>query len=464
MRKSILALIFLTSLLSCHAGEFIICLAGKKLTNVLRGYYVGDVQLSHREDSCLGYLHPYSSKRFNPIFFEKNIRAEVKEFLVNSMPKQADLLPIIIRVNRIFMYQPTQGTQENTCLDLSLSFIIPTDKGLQEDFTSSASVSVYQKNLPASLAGVIVKAFDQCFSQYTYRLNKGLLVPDIITPEQLRENPICKPGYFKCFTSKNPIKGIYRTWFDFRDNLPDTAIDFKILHHYNTDNPKLSKAYLKFSNGAEPKEIWGFCEGDSVYINWGQSFSLLTKEGYTLSTYCRSAEFTRDVVSAAIFGWFFGGLIGASVTGGVAAVSSDPDLAEKFKLDLFNGKLLPYEAADYTLISSRVVFFMSKVSDPRATLGIYIDGQLLCEMIPGHYFTVDLSCHHSTADIKLVSSVGSEKTEQIALELFSTDVYLLKVNKNHSINFSHQHDQMKKDIVWNRTKEKTICRAELFND
>ena len=458
-----LVLILLSFWFCSRAEEFTLSMAGLKMSKTLPGYFLRDIVVSQREDSCLGYLHPHSGGRYSTIFFEKSIGGELKEFLENSMPEKPGLLPLIIRVNRIFIYQPVEGGREYTCLQLSLGFIFPGDKGMQEDYTSSVSLKEEQKHIPASLPAIIARAFDEAFSQYITRKADGLTLRAPCIREQLDENPLQKPGYFRCFTAKNPRRGLFRTWFDFRDNLPDTTTGFKAIHYYNQDNPRLSKAFLKFPKGTDPVEVWGFCEGDSVYVYGGRSFSLLDREGDLFITWSRSSEYTRDVVSAAIFGWFFAGLAGASLTGGIAALSSDPEQAEKLKLDLFNGKLLPFNAADYTMISSRVVFFLSKVSDPDATLAVFVDGQKQCGLNPGNYFTLDLSCHHTSAAVRLVSSAGGEIMLNIPLQLFKTEVYLLKANRNHSVSADHLHDQMKKDILWSRTREKTPCRAEIFS-
>jgi hypothetical protein len=463
MIKTILTLTLFSLFLSCSAEEISISLGGRKLSIVIPGYYITDVVLSQREDSCLGYLHPFGPNKCIPIFFGNSIRSEVKEFLMNSMPEQAEMKQVIIRVNRIFIYQVSVRERDYACLDLSLSFIRP-GKNLTEDFTSAVTVSEVQHFHPKNLGQLMVNAFDSGFSQYLKRLKLGLLVPVMITPEQLRENPLSQPGYYKCFTAKKPRKGLYRTFFDFRDNLPDTSFDFKILHDYNKNHPKLSRAYLKFSEGSKPGKFWGFCEGDSVYFNGGRSFSLLTHEGDQYTTYNRSSDYSRDVASAAIIGGIFGGFLGASLFGGIAAVSSDPDLMVKFRLDLFDGKLLPCDARDYTMVSSTIIFFLSKVSDPGATLSVFVDGQLRCEMKPGNYFTLDISCHYSIANIKLVSSTGGEVTEQLEANLLKTEVYLLKVKKDHTIFTGRLFDQMKTDMLKERTKENTVCRAELFNN
>jgi hypothetical protein len=108
-----------------------------------------------------------------------------------------------------------------------------------------------------------------------------------------------------------------------------------------------------------------------------------------------------------------------------------------------------------------VVFFVSKLSDANATLSVFVDNQLQCQLKPGNYFTLKASCHHPFASIKLVSSTGSEFVEEIPMELVKPDVYLLKVKRNHTIDMDHPFGEVKNDLLKFRTNENTICRVEL---
>lgn len=462
MRRCFLLLILLASSLFSGAKEISVSLADQKLSKASKGFFIEDVVVSQREDSCLGYLHPEGPNKCIALYFKKNIHQELREFLVGSFPRQNGLNPLIIRVNRIFLYQASEGVRDYACLDLCLSFIRP-ENGLTEDFTSAVTVRKEQQFYPRRLDRLITDAFDSCLSQYDRRARSGLMIPVVIKPSQLNENPTHTAGYFRCYAGKQSGKGIYRTYFDFRDDRPDTTIDFKVFHDYNKNHPRLSKAWLKFPNDPKPGKCWGFYEGDSLYINGGRSYSLLTFEGDQFITYHRSSEYAREVTTAAIIGGVFGGFLGASFLGGLAAVSSDPDVIDKFRLDLFDGRLLSYEATDYTMVSSKVVLFASKKSIPGSTLKVFVDGKFQCELQAGNYSTFDLSCHHTNAKIKIVSSTGSESEIKIPLKLFKTEMYLLKVKKNNVIFTDRLYGQLKSDMLKDMTKENTVFHAELFN-
>jgi|GEM_PF-2116742 len=455
--KTLLIPLLLLLGFTCSAEDIIVSLARRKLSNPLPGYYISDVILSQKEDSCIGYNNPIGPERYEPVFFSKNIRNELKEFLQRSMPQEPGLLPLVIRVNRIYLYEIIRGVRQYTTVDLSLSFIFPRDIGLEEDFTTSVTHSVYRQDFAATIGQAVIDAVELSFTQYTERKEMGLINPRTITPEQLVENPLYSAASFRCFTEHRPCQGIYHSYFDFRDQLPDTTIRFTVHHRYNDQVSRLNSASLKFPDKKEKEKIWGFCTGDSMYMFNGQAYSLLSREGDQLVTWNRPEDYMQDVIPAAIFGGVVGGMIGAGLLGGFVAASSDHRAVQEFRIDLFDGRLYPSDFPDYTTISSTVIFYLSKSSVRDATLDVYVDGKLLCTMTPGGYFILSRSCHFKEATVVFTTPDGTSTQERIPLELYATDLYLLKVRKNGSVQFTFPNDEIKKDILKRRTPENTLC-------
>jgi hypothetical protein len=462
MKKHLLLLFLLVLSRTTFGNDLAIRLSGLTLSNPPQGYYLEDVVLSMQEDSCLGYLHPYGKNHPVLLYFKKNIRAELKDFLGRAMPFREGYRPLIIRVNRFFIYQPGKGIAERSCVDLSLSFITRDNHELTEEYTASGSQQKLQANLDVTLPQLIYDAIGSCFGDYQ-KMKARNSVPGIrITADQLKENPYTGRDHLYCFGKHRCRKGIYRTFVDFRNDLPDTNVSFKIFYDINTKTPALTKAILVFPQGERQEKFWGFCSGDSVYMLAGNSYMLLSREGNQFTTFRRSNEYNQEVVSSAIFGSVFFGLVGATVFGGIAAATSKANEVEKYRLDLFDGTLFPYGMGDYTYISSNVVLFLSKVSVSTASLKVFAGDQYLCDLTPGKYSVLRLSCHHAGVKLKFVSSTGTELAKVIDLDLLKTEACLLKVTKNNSIVFNTLFDQVKKDILEQRTAENTTCTTEFF--
>jgi hypothetical protein len=459
MKKYLLAIIFLLCFFSSPAKDIILSLSGEKLFTPVPGYYIEDVILAQQEDSCLGYVNPALEGSYRILFFEHNIRSETRSFLMNSMPRREGLQPLLLRLNRMVIYTSNTSQGTMTRLELSLSLIRRVPE-LTEDFNAAVSILVYQRDIPKGLPDVIADAFDQCFSQYLERKKEGLLKPRAITSAELNANPLLQASAYPCFHPEKTRKGLFHTWIDFRDNTPDTLTPFTVIYHEDRKNPERSKAELRFEKGSKPTVVWGFCESDRTYVNIGKFCALMTPEGGQFTTWYRHTD-NNNVGSAALMGGMLFGIAGAALFGGLASLGNGSDLEEQSRLDLLGGMLVPVYIRDYTRISSNVVFFLSKISDPDATLSVYLDGQLQCRMKPGDYLTLQASCHHPSAMLKVVSSTGGEATRQLDLELVKSNAYLLKVKRNHSIDIDHLFEEVKKEIMNARTDENTVCRVEL---
>lgn len=454
-RAAALFLLILAS--NCMAGGLTLSLSGRTLENPLPGYYLQDLFLSQAEDSCLGYYNPVGPAQYSPLFFQRSIRDELKEFLLRSMPQEPGLKPLVVRVNRIYLYEITRGVRQQTCADLCLSMILMTDSGLVCDFTTSVTSMMWQQEFAATIGKVISDALAQSFAQYAERKESGHVEPALILPEQLHENPLYSDSVFRCFKERKPSRGIYKTYVDFRDDLPDPSEDYTFYFRQDEKKTEFVRATLKYKGGHAPRGIWGFSTGDSLFIRNGNSFSLLYMEEGHFVSWSRVADFSEEVLPAIIFGGIVGGMIGATVAGGLAASGSGMNRLEKFKLDVFDGKLYPVEMQDYTRISSDVVLFYSKSSDPCCTMGIYSEGQHLCEMQPGTYFTIRKSCHFSALKILFRSSNGNELEMTLPLELYNTDLYILKTHRNGAISAKYQTDEMKNNLLKQQTALNTIC-------
>jgi hypothetical protein len=462
MKKLLLLLfcfIFLFELI--HAQEYTITLSGQKLKNALQNLYIRDVTLVQQEDSCLGIITQGMVKKVTPVYFEKNIKNEIKDFMMYSMPEKGGTDPAILRINRFYLHEIRKHDNLFVCLELSVTFITLKDSVFSEDFTAGVTPTKLFYEADLTLPSLIVEAFDQCFTQYAERLKKGWIVPLRVNQQQAKENPLIMPGHNECTIHKERIKGIYLSFYDFRDGLVDTTFHFTIHHNYNNDNPDLTTTWLKYKGKSPPNDIWGFSDGDGDFIKVGRSFCRLTLDSNIFHAHTRSAEYAEDITSSAVFGGILFGVVGAAVFGGLTAATADSKYLIKTKVDFFYGKLVPFETGNYTKISSTLIFYYSKLSEKGVTVSVYVDDQLQCVMPPHSFLTLDLSCRHPQAKIRLVASNGATSEEEIPLKLTKTKVYLVKVKDEKNLLFNQLHDQMKRDMLHERETAKTRFVVDL---
>jgi hypothetical protein len=461
--KKLLFLLFMTffHINLCQAQEYIISLNDQKLRNCLPNRYISEVYLVQPEDSCFGLIIKGLVKTTTPVFFEKNLKEEISDFLMSSMPEKEGTDPLILRINRFYLYTVHKNENLYACIDLSITFITRQDSVFIEEFTATATPAKFYYEADLTIPFLVTEAFDQCFAKYSERLQKGLIVPFPVNKNQVNENPLVQPDHYRCFIHKERKKGIYLSFYDFRDNLIDTSFTFTIHHNYNQDNPNLTQTHLKYKGESPPSDIWGFSDGESDFIKVGRSFCRLTLDSNIFYTYTRSSEYAADITSSAVLGGLFFGVVGAAVFGGLTAATTDSKYIIKTKVDLFYGKLVPFETADYTRIASTVVFYYSKLSLPDVTLSVLVDGSERCILTPDTYLKMDFSCHYPEANITLIASNGVRSEQIITLQLNKTTVYLVKLFKDRTFLFDRLHDQMKTDYLRKKKPENTKCSVNL---
>ena len=462
MKKFLLIPLCIILCSAARSSEISISLHGQNLTYARELYYLEDLYLAQQEDSCLGYVNSGRDGFYTPVFFDHLILAELKSFLRSALPENPEKKPVILRVNRIYLFENRFTGDAGIHLQLNLTFIFREGESFNEDYTAVYSTRIRFTDFPGSLPKLIARSFDVCFKQYDEKLKEGKVVPRKISVEQLRVNPLEAPMLFCYPDTVNLKRGIYSSYLDFRDGLLDTNAQFTVHFNNNKKEPRLTECHIRGKEKNQYEKVWGFSDGKTIYVNTGKYFTPLSREENKFTLFLPSYEFGKNITSAAIFGGVLFGVAGAILFGNLAGVGSDPNAVQKCQLDPYDGKFLPFGLNNYTFLSTTVVFAMSKISVEGTGIKIIIDGRELCELTPGKYFLLDLSCRYSKISIRLVSSNGGVYEEDLPLEHFRTYLCLIKVKKNYKISVDHPFDQVKKDILEKRNKENTNCSVDLF--
>ena len=245
-----------------------------------KNYYVGDVINVTGEENCIGFV--LKSTIPQPAVFKEGIGVEIKSFLQNQFYEDKNLTQLIIRINRLFYYESilSEFGNKDKVVDLNCTFIIEDSTGYHNLFTAACSVNSKDQNqLPSR---VIARSFKKAFSQFNKRMQLGLLVELQMPPEELTYNPLKDSCHNNYQLNVNRVhKGIFKTFYDFRDNTPDTTIKFNV--RYKDKKTELSDIMLhtsKLYNGDWEliENVWGFADGKNVYCFVNNSFYLLGKK------------------------------------------------------------------------------------------------------------------------------------------------------------------------------------------
>ncbi|MEI6900540.1 MAG: hypothetical protein WCL00_11735, partial [Bacteroidota bacterium] len=312
IRYSLFILIFLPTV--AYNQGYILSMEVEKLKNdFLKEYHVTQVLLSQQEDSCLGILTFGVFKKVSPLFFQRNIRQELSRFFEPSIADGGGKTPLIIKINRLFISDIKKYDNHYAGLDLSITFLSKNDSTTLEDFTANVSRSKLLYEVEVTVPSLIREGIETCFKQYLDRKTKGLLFPLEVSQNELSRNPLNHPESAKCYTNTRKRKGIYHTYYDFRENNPDTSYHFTVIHDYNTEDLRLVKSYLKFKGKSTEKGIWGFCDGDGDFIQNRNSYCRVLSDSTGFFAFTLSAQYYEDLNSSAILGGVLFGAMGAAL-------------------------------------------------------------------------------------------------------------------------------------------------------
>jgi hypothetical protein len=460
-----LILFLLFPMIDMAADHYVISLDGLQVTTKLTGYYIEKVINATVEDSCIGFVQTGMFNRQEAAYLSPSTTIAIEECLKRSFPRTGSAKPLIIRINKLFVYERTWSSKEIAAIELSVSFITKDEHGLFDQFTAG---EYYQRN-GLDVTGFhkdnIVEAFGVCFDDFDRIRERGLLKPRKITEAELTRNPLDHPEDFPVFQKNRVSRGLFRTFYSFRDCRPDTLTSFGIEYAIRKKDSTRMRASLKLPPELQKKKIYGFSDGQNLFMWAGSGFALVKKKEKSMSVRVEKSDLddqgSSDVYMA---GFMFGAIGGLLAT--LATLATDPDQdgvsAEgRCNIDFVCGRLVPKKVPDYLRIESNTVLFLSMATAYQEPVSVICEHDTLCILQPGNCLKLVLSSKYREVTLHL-SAKGTETLDRkITPRLFNTDVYIVRAKRNGRIMMETAFDQIKKDILDNTPPEKIITRRDI---
>ena len=444
------------------AEDYIISLKDLTVSSNLKGYYVDSVINASVEDSCIGFVQKGMLNRQEPAFLMPGIATEVGNCLKRSFPKSDSAIPLIIRINHLYIYELTSLTKELSGIIVSISFITKINNGYNDEFLAGSSFEKTGLDVTGFHPHNIIVAFGNCFDDFSRMVETGMLHPQKISENDLILNPFKHPEKFAIFQKPHVRKGLFESFYSFRDCTPDTVTPFSVEYHLQKKDSARLRASINISSGLSPKKIYGFSDGKNIFVWAGSGFARVNWEENSTTLWVIKSDANNGPSSGVFIGTLLGGAIGGALAGLPTKSSSDMvDGCGKFTIDYKTGRIIPIAIPDYLRSGSITIIFLSKASAGDAKLTIIHVHDTLCTLNPGNYFK--LSLPSKFRDIKLVFT-GKDcisKEELFYLKLFNTDVYLAKIKRNKEIVISKPFEQVKTDILNGMSTYNTIVKGDL---
>lgn len=382
--------------------------------------------------------------------FKKPFIDEISEFLTSNFINNPEGLSLIVKINRLSVTEHTGfGITEKAFTYLSLEFILKEVTGYYSLLETSQIIRGRGIDVTGKHDDNIALAFKRCFDELTEiddtnigelkKISKSQLL-EPVDPKRLMLNlPIFK---------EEPVEGIYHNFTDFKYNTPENEEEF-----YIERLPRMSKAWAgsyrlipryKLTD-KKVKGIWGFYNGDSIYVSHKMGFFPVTvnEEGIYFYGY-GLVDGSGGAIPGAAAG-FVGGLVGGAVFWGVAAGTAGAAAkAKKVKyfIDPFTGKVGSgieiFSNTQKTGAKVKIILFRRGKAEKEDALKVTIDGDRVVAFFPNSFLELNYILPQAPIEICLNDQCGTlnfSEDETIYMECSyakkgkSTQPKLVRVNE-----------------------------------
>jgi hypothetical protein len=457
--KAVFLFSFVLSGLSLFADDYLISLKGLHIKSSITGYYVDRVINATGESSCIGSVQTGAFNKLEPAFMKPSIEAEIEKCLKTSFPESASLKPLILRINHVNIYEITGSAKEISCVDLSVSFITMDGTGYVEQFLAGDSYERSGLDVTGFHAENIVESFGNCFDDFFKMVQSGHTGFRRISEGELHQNPLGHPEQFAILRQNHIPRGLFKSFYSFRDCQPDTVTQFKVKYHVPRKDTTRVRASLELTDNTMAKKYYGFSDGKDIFIWAGSGYARAKREEHDIRLRVDKDDVSTSsgMYMGAMFG-LLGGLIDALASQVPSSAASSPGSCI---VDFVYGHLLPADKPGYLKPQSTTILFLSKTSASDKLLSVMHDRDTICTLNPGQYLNLTLSSQFREAQLLLTGQGCTGKEEKITPRLFNTDIYIVKIKRNGEISVSSTYEEVRKTLLYAMTPENTIVMHDL---
>ncbi len=159
------------------------------------------------------------------------------------------------------------------------------------------------------------------------------------------------------FSSDFVLKeGVYLSYTDFRKNrpVPKEAIESKedkaqldFIGKEVSDKKEISIAYNGTEQKLETKNLWGYCQNNTLYLNYEGKF-------YRVPVFGNISHFlgTIEVYNYNNYG-MYGGMYGGGMMGGGSTMPVKQREMRQFIFDFYSGEIIDYNVHNVEILISR---------------------------------------------------------------------------------------------------------------
>ena len=387
------------------------------------------------EKNCIGYIFKGMLYKKTPVFLNKPIEESFKELIVKTNNLQENSEHLILRINKLIIYENVYSNMQLSICEMNVSFITKKNNKFYENFQAGLFIENYsQIDVSGQHSNNIIQALKICFEQYMDRKDSNKLSNEYYYKEtDVFSNPLNNSCY--PITMIDSLKkGIYSTFYDFRDFTPDTLKHFDVKYTGEKDDSIMT--VIKGADGKKITDIWGFSDGKRNYIRFGKGYYSLLKDNGSFIIYDYPPDFESKIRNAQMIGGIFFTII-------IAATEKKI----KYSLDLAVNRFHPFDSNNDLMFESRIIVLSSLYNDKNKHIELIADNKKRL-LKSGDYIVMAFNSDIKDVDI-CVNLTGDEVCVKSHPILFNTNLYLIKIKKKKVVILDppeNVHKELIKDI------------------
>lgn len=409
------------------AQEYLVSLKGKELNIIDNSFEVTELIDARKEKCCIGYVYGGYQDTKWIVNIEGGVQESLTSFFKSGFKHATGQIPLIIKLNRLFVYEVKSGDNQSFMLEINMDFYTKENDTYFHEFTAGHYIHSYGENPKKDIDKMIAKALVSSCAEFLGRMEEDLGYHQTTNEITLRENSL-NAVILAQSRSSNQGNCIYYTFNGFRDNVADSSINFypkNVRENYDI----LGYQKFKFESTVISTDlIWGVLFNKQLYIQIDGVFIPVKETGndYLIDN---MISFDKDQIPmyGAAYGFVLFGAIGGAIIGVSIALAKDNvplDLA--YKLDMATGMPIAIGDQYYREYVSEMIFFTESYKDQN--LELFINGKKVCSFQPESYFSYFATPDMNPMEICLKTE-SDEYCETLSSNVFNTMFFEATVTK-----------------------------------
>lgn len=225
----------------------------------------------------------------------------IKKYIQNVMPQAPGTASMAMVIKELRIYEDVMSMKELARLHVNYEFYSIKDREFNLALSFTRDYNAKSRNITAGHEANVRQSIREALLELANTGNS--------TAQTFTTNNGIATGTYSILKTQKPVRGIYRSLEEFRNNTPSIQRDFEI--HKRSHAARIlfgaakNELYYKDENGKRIKieePVWGFSDGEKVYIRRTKEYAEIARNRNTCTflAYTRRSRKSRGLIGTVI--------------------------------------------------------------------------------------------------------------------------------------------------------------------